>query len=122
MPIKCPQCQREYDASSFESGPEIVCACGAKFGLGSEEVLGQLARICRQYDLQIEEDKLAEIKNAQDRIVSLIINTDYSAVDIEIEKAKFRELIQGLFPDKTHLIDLIYEPRFKRLWEQFRGE
>jgi shikimate 5-dehydrogenase len=122
MPIKCPACQREYDASRFGSGPEIVCACGAKLGLGSEEVLSQLARICRQYDLQIEEDKLAEIKNAQDRIVSLIINTDYSAVDIEIEKAKFRELIQSLFPDKTHLIDLIYEPRFKRLWEQFRGE
>jgi hypothetical protein len=122
MPIKCPACQREYGASRFGSGLEIVCACGAKLGLGGDEVLSQLARICRQYDLQIEEDKLAEIKNAQDRIVSLILNTDYSAVDIEIEKAKFRGLIQSLFPDKTHLVDLIYESRFKRLWEQFRGE
>ena len=121
MSIKCPQCQREYDASLFETGREIVCECGVKLGFGHEEVLGQLAEVCRQYDLAIEEEKLCEIKNAQDRIVFLIINTDSGTVDIEIEKAKFRELIQSLFPDKTHLYELIYEPRFQRLWEQFRG-
>ena len=122
MSIKCSKCQREYDASLFETGREIVCKCGAKLGFEHEEVLGQLAEICRQYNLAIEEEKLSEIRSAQDRIVFLIINTDSEAVDIEIEKAKFRELIQSLFPDKTHLYDLIYEPRFKRLWEQFRGE
>lgn len=120
--MKCPKCQKEYDASFFKSGREIVCECGAKLGLGGEEVLSQLAKICLQYDLEIEEEKLSEIKNAQDRIVSLILNTDCEAVDIEIEKAKFRELIRSLFPDKAHLYDLIYEPRFKRLWEQFRSE
>lgn len=121
MPIKCSKCQREYDASLLESGREIVCPCGMKLGLGSEEVLRQLAAICRQYDLTIEEEKLSEIKNAQDRIVFLILNAGSEAVDIEIEKAKFRELIRSLFPDKIHLYDLIYEPRFKRLWEQFRS-
>mgnify|MGYP001255335803 CR=1 FL=1 len=58
----------------------------------------------------------------KDRIVFLIMDTGCEAVDIEIEKAKFRELIQSLFPDKTDLYDLIFEPRFKRLWEQFRSE
>ena len=120
--MKCPKCHKEYDASLFESGREIVCVCGAKLGFGHEEVLDQLDEICRQYDLAIEEEKLAEIKNAQDRIVSLILNEDSQAVDIEIEKTKFRELIRSLFPDKAYLYDLIYEPRFKRLWEQFRGE
>ncbi|MFH1208469.1 MAG: hypothetical protein V1673_02780 [Candidatus Omnitrophota bacterium] len=122
MSIKCSKCQREYDAAVFKSGRGIVCECGTRLGLGREEVLGQLAEICRQYDLTIEEEKLSEIKSAQDRIVFLIMNTACEAVDIEIEKAKFRELIQNLFPDKTHLYDLIYEPRFKRLWEQFRSE
>jgi hypothetical protein len=120
--MKCPKCQKEYDATFFKSGREIVCSCGTPLGLGGDEVLGQLARICRQYDLAIEEEKLSEIKTMQDRIVFLILSTDSEAVDIEIEKAKFRELIQSLFPDKTHLYDLIYEPRFKRLWEQFRSE
>ena len=122
MPVRCLKCQKEYDASLFGSGREILCECGEKLGLGREEVLSQLAHICRQYDLEIEEEKLDEIKTAQDRIAFLIMNTDTEAVDIEIEKAKFRGLIQNLFPDKTHLYDLIYEPRFNRLWEQFRDE
>ena len=120
MPIRCSKCQREYDASLFEPGREMICECGAELGLGREEVLDQLAELCRQYDLTIEEEKLSEVRLAQDRIVFLIMNTDFGAVDIEIEKAKFRELIQSLFPDKAHLYDLIYEPRFRRLWEQFR--
>ncbi|MFH1799702.1 MAG: hypothetical protein ABH891_02480 [Candidatus Omnitrophota bacterium] len=120
--MKCPKCQKEYDASLFKSGREIVCSCGTPLGLGGDEVLGQLARICLQYDLAIEEEKLSEIKKMQDRIVFLILSTGSEAVDIEIEKAKFRELIRSLFPDKAHLYDLIYEPRFKRLWEQFRSE
>lgn len=105
----------------FEFGREIVCECGAKLGLEHKEIFGQLEDICRQYDLEVEEEKLMEIKKAQDRIAFLIMNSDYEAVDIEIEKGKFKELIRGLFPDKVHLYDLIYEPRFKRLWEQFRS-
>ena len=79
-----------------------------------------LAEVCRQYELEVEEEKLAEIRRAQDRIAFLIMNSDYEAGDIEIEKGKFKELIRDLFPDKVHLYDLIYEPRFRRLWEQFR--
>jgi len=41
-------------------------------------------------------------------------------IDIEIEKGKFKELIKEQFPEKAYLYDLIYEPRFKRLQEQFR--
>jgi len=48
------------------------------------------------------------------------MNTDYPEIDIEIEKQKFKDLIKELFPNKIHLYELIYEPRFKRLWEQFR--
>jgi hypothetical protein len=122
MSVKCSKCQKEYDEALFRSGREIICVCGAKLGPGREEVLNQLEDLCRQYDLEIEESKLGEIKAAQDRIAFLIMNTDCPAVDIEIEKERFRELIGDLFPDKTDLYDLIYEPRFRRLWDQFRGE
>lgn len=104
----------------FEFGRDIVCECGNRLGLNHEEILNRLEGLCREYDLKLEEKNLLEIKRAQDKIAFLIINTDYQKVDIEIEKAKFKDLIKRLFPEKAHLYDLIYEPRFNRLWEQFR--
>jgi len=120
MSIRCSKCKREYDVTLFEFGRDIICECGNRLSLKNEEVLGQLEEIRKQYDLKIEEEKLTEIKIAHDRIAFLIMNTDYPEIDIEIEKKKFKELIRTLFPDKVHLYELIYEPRFKRLWEQFR--
>ena len=120
MAIRCPNCKKEYDATLFEFGREIVCECGTKLGLKHEEILNRLEEICRQYDLNLEEEKLSKVKRTHDKIVFLIMNTDYPKVDIEIEKAKFKELIKELFPEKAHLYELIYKPRFRRLWEQFR--
>lgn len=120
MSIRCPQCNREYDISLFEFGRDIICECGQRLGLEHKELFDQLEEICRQYDLKFEEEKLSQIKRAQDKIVFFILNTDYQKVDIEIEKRKFKDLIKKLFPKEAHLYELIYEPRFKRLWEQFR--
>jgi hypothetical protein len=68
-----------------------------------------------------ENRKVREIRNMADRIASLIVGSDYPIIDIEIEKQKLRERISELFPDKIDLYDLIYEARFRRLEEQFRG-
>jgi len=70
--------------------------------------------------LKFEDRKVREIKTMADRIYSLIVASDYPLIDIEIEKQKLREKISELFPDKIDLYDLIYEPRFRRLTEQFR--
>ncbi|MCK4947033.1 MAG: hypothetical protein KAS46_01540 [Candidatus Aureabacteria bacterium] len=120
MSIRCPHCKREYDVTLFEFGKDIICECGYRLGLKHEEIFNQVEEICRQYDLKLEEKKISEIQRASDEIASLILNTDYQQIDIEIEKEKFRELIRKLVPEKIHLYDLIYEPRFKRLWQQFR--
>lgn len=120
MSIRCPNCKREYDVTLFEFGKDITCECGCRIGLKHQEIFSQLDEICRQYNLELEEEKLSEIKRAGDKIAFLILNTDYPHVDIEIEKTKFKSLIKELFPDKVHLYELIYEPRFNRLWEQFR--
>lgn len=120
MSIRCPECKREYDVTLFEFARVIVCECANELGLKHEEIFNQLEKICRQYDLELEEDKLSQIKRAQEKISFLILDTDYPKLDIEIEKAKFKELINRLFPEKAHLYELIYEPRFNRLWEQFR--
>ncbi len=120
MSIKCPNCKREYDVTLFEFGRRIVCECGRRIGLEHEEVLTQLEWLCRQYDIKLENEKLSELRRAADKIAVLIMNTDYPYVDIEIEMSRFKDLIKGLFPGKVHLYELIYEPRFKRLWNQFR--
>lgn len=104
----------------FEFGKEIICECGNRLSLKHEEIFSQFEQDFKLYELEFEEEKLSEIRRQHDKIVSLIMNTDYQEVDIEIEKVRFRDLIKELFPDKAHLYELIYEPRFKRLWEQFR--
>jgi hypothetical protein len=120
MKFRCPKCKREYVMKLADFRQGFTCECGYSLAFEDEEIFDHLQSICREYELEIEESKLAEIKNAQDKIIVLILDTDYPKVDIEIEKAKFRELIKKLFPEKAHLYELIYEPRFKRLWEQFR--
>lgn len=67
-----------------------------------------------------EEERLERLRRAVDYVCQLILKEDYPEIDIEIEKNKVRDLCKELFPDRVHLYDLIYEPRFKRLWEQFR--
>ena len=53
---------------------------------------------------------------------SLILSSDLPAIDIEIEKSKVRERCLELYPDREELYEMVYESRFQRLWEQFRGE
>jgi hypothetical protein len=120
MNFRCPKCRREHqmNIADFEKG--FSCGCGYRLDMEHEEVFNRLDDICREFELEREEGKLAEVKRAQDRIIVLILDTDYPKVDVEIEISKFRDLVNRLFPGKMHLYEMIYEPRFKRLWEQFR--
>jgi hypothetical protein len=62
-----------------------------------------------------EEQKISEIRRLADRIAFLIVNTDSTESEIDIEKRKLKEKVVEFFPDKTYLYDLIYAPRFERL-------
>lgn len=110
MAIRCVSCGREYDVTLFEFGNIINCLCGHVVGFGHFE------------HKELEEEKVQEIKRFADKIAFLIVSTDYPGIDIEIEKQKFKDRLTELFPDKAYLYELIYEPRFKRLYEQFRAE
>jgi hypothetical protein len=55
-----------------------------------------------------------------DRLCFLIVATDCSDREIDIEKLHLRVQAMHLFPDKIPLYELIYESRFRRLREQFR--
>ena len=64
--------------------------------------------------------RLDFLKRRADRVCFLIVATDYPEVDIEIEKEKVRQTCEELYPDRGWLFEMIYEARFRRLWEQFR--
>jgi hypothetical protein len=63
---------------------------------------------------------MQEVQRLADRVCVLILSSDLPAIDIEIEKNKFRERCLELYPDREELYEMIYESRFQRLWDQFR--
>jgi hypothetical protein len=67
-----------------------------------------------------EDEHVRELSRQADRICEMIVSEDASAIDIEIQQAKLREAVARLFPDKMNLFHLLYESRFRRLWQQFR--
>ena len=56
-----------------------------------------------------------------DRLCFLIVATECSERELRIERLFLRTEAARLFPEQFHLYDLIYESRFRRLCEQFRG-
>jgi hypothetical protein len=65
---------------------------------------------------------MQDLQRMADRVCVLILSSDLPAIDIEIEKNKVRERCLELYPDREELYEMIYESRFQRLWDQFRGE
>jgi hypothetical protein len=55
-----------------------------------------------------------------DRLCFLIVASDCSEREIDVERLHLRVQANKLFPDRMPLYDLIYESRFRRLREQFR--
>jgi hypothetical protein len=55
-----------------------------------------------------------------DRLCFLIVATDCSDREIDIERLHLRTQMMKLFPEKMSLYELVYESRFRRLREQFR--
>jgi DNA-directed RNA polymerase subunit RPC12/RpoP len=116
MAIRCSHCSREFDVTLFEFERTITCMCGNVVTL--QHKVRSEERIITGRD---EEKRISEIRTFADNIAYLIVSTDYPKIDIEIEKIKLKEKVQELFPDRIHLYHLIYEPRFRRLEEQFRN-
>jgi hypothetical protein len=126
MAVLCPHCKRGYDSTLFEYGKTVICDCGTIVRFQHEENLAdRFAYTCNssaRFSSRKQEDMMImEVKRLADNISFLIVSTDYPDIDIEIEKNNLRELIDRFFPEKNRLYDLIYEPRFRRLKEQFRN-
>ena len=117
MPIHCPKCGVEHDVVEFEKGRSIVCKCGQKLDLILMETVQDFMRF---FENEEEREKAKDIQRDAEKICRMILNEDTPEVDIEIAKDKLKEKVRKLFPDRMETYRMIYEARFKRLWDQFR--
>lgn len=117
MLVQCARCGNSYARVFLDASNDPHCRCGEAL-----EVRGPAPRFVDRDALVREERHLGEIARAADRVSFLIVATDCPRVDIDIQRAELRRRCQTLFPDKMEVYEMVYESRFRRLWEQFRND
>ena len=123
MPIHCPKCGMKHDVVEFSAegaeggNPIIFCRCGQKLNLLLLETIGDFLRY---FESEEEREKAKVIQKDAELICRMILEEACLDVDIEIARENLEEKVRKLFPDKMDTYRMIYESRFKRLWDQFR--
>ena len=67
------------------------------------------------------EQAYRRLQRRADRLCFLIVATDIPEREVNIERLFLRTEAARLFPEKLSLYDMLYESRFRRLWQQFRS-
>ena len=93
---------------------ELIPLSSANRDVVQEELTARLTALCA------EDNAVRALQRQADRICEMIISGDTPQIDIEIQQAALREAMGKSFPDKQGLYQLLYESRFRRLWQQFR--
>ena len=118
MAIRCPRCGVQHDVTELEEGVQLTCRCGFSLDLSLVETAEDFLRYCEGTE---ERNRAREIQRDAQIICQMILNDECPRVDIEIAKSNLEEKVGKFFPDKMDTYRMIYEARFKRLWEQFRA-
>jgi hypothetical protein len=71
-------------------------------------------------DQEPNQNAYRDFQRHVDRLCVLIVASDCSDREIDIERLHLRVQAATLFPEKMELYDMIYESRFRRLRQQFR--
>jgi hypothetical protein len=71
--------------------------------------------------METSDEAYRNFQRRVDRLCVLIVASDCSDREIQIERLHLRVQAATLFPEKLALYDMVYESRFDRLCEQFRG-
>lgn len=93
---------------------ELIPLIPANREVVREELTARLHALC------MEDEAVRALQRQADRICEMIVTGDGAPIDIEIQQAALRDAIARQFPDKQGLYQLIFESRFRRLWQQFR--
>lgn len=104
------------DALKRRRDIELIPLTVANRGGVEEELGARLGALCA------EDEAVRALQRQADRIGEMIVSGDVPLIDIEIQQAALREAVARAFPDKQALYYLLYESRFRRLWQQFRHE
>lgn len=104
------------DAVKRRRDVELVPLTSANRQAVEEELAARLQALCQ------EDEAVRALQRQADRICEMIVSGDTALIDIEIQQAALREAVARTFPDKQALYHLLYESRFRRLWQQFRHE
>jgi len=93
---------------------ELIPLSSANRAAVEEELTARLGALCE------EDEAVRTLQRQADRICEMIVSGETPQIDIEIQQTALREAVARTFPDKQTLYQLIYESRFRRLWQQFR--
>ena len=107
----------KHDVVEFEAGQRIKCRCGLKLDLSLMETVEDFLRY---FESEEERKKAREIQQDAQAICQMILDEQCQAIDVEIAKENLKEKVRRYFPDKIQVYEMIYEARFRRLWDQFR--
>ena len=95
---------------------ELIPLSSSNRNLVEEELTARLSALCA------EDDAVRTLQRQADRICEMIVSGEAPQIDIDIAQASLREAAARAFPEKQALYQLLYESRFRRLWQQFRRE
>ena len=104
------------DALKRRKDVELVPLTASNRDAVEEELEARLAALCA------EDEAIHTLQRQADRICEMIVSGDVPLIDIEIQQATLRDAVAKMFTDKQALYQLIYESRFRRLWQQFRHD
>ena len=93
---------------------ELIPLSPANRAAIEEELTVRLGALCA------EDEAVRALQRQADRICEMIVSGEAAQIDIEIQQTVLREAIARAFPEKQSLYQLLYETRFRRLWQQFR--
>jgi len=114
--VQCDRCGQYYGRVFIDPDRGANCRCGAVI-----ETSGPGPQFVDRNEILAEERELTELSRGAERVCFLIVATDCARIDVDIERANLRRRCQEIFPDKMELYEMVYEGRFRRLWEQFRA-
>jgi hypothetical protein len=73
------------------------------------------------WDSDAEKKPVLALRRLADRVASMIVTSSYSDLDCALAERECRMECLRLLPERMELYELVYESRFRRLREQFRG-
>lgn len=102
------------DAIKRRKDVELIPLTAANRAVVAEELGARLEALCA------EDDAVRELQRQAERICQMIVSGDTAPIDIEIQQAALRDAVTKAFPEKTGWYHVLYDSRFRRLWQQFR--